>query len=116
MELTTINQLILAGSGLIGAVIGASVSGLVNYRIEHSKRDYEKASFAAGFLGEVESLQMIIKERDYIASLTSFLNSPEIQSGGSQVMLYALIPDDFAPFYKANMGKVGVLDPVKTKN
>jgi hypothetical protein len=115
MELTTINQLILAGSGLIGAVIGASVSGLVNYRIEHSKRDYEKASFAAGFLGEVESLQMIMKERNYLASFSSLLKSPEIQSGGSVGMFYVMIPDDYARFYNANMGKVGVLGPVKTR-
>lgn len=49
MEITTVNQIIAASSGLIGAIIGASVSSLVNYRIEHSKRDYEAKSFASGF-------------------------------------------------------------------
>lgn len=38
MEITTVNQLIAASSGLLGVLIGAAVSGLVNYRIEHSKR------------------------------------------------------------------------------
>ncbi|CAI0848973.1 Uncharacterised protein [Serratia entomophila] len=115
MEITTINQLIAAGSGLLGAIIGAAVSGLVNYRIEHSKRDYEKKSYAAGFLSEIEALQMIIRERGYLESFSSFLELPEIQRGESVGMYYVLIPDDYARFYNANMSKVGVLGPEKTK-
>ncbi|MEX3171642.1 hypothetical protein AB4M04_06060 [Serratia quinivorans] len=114
MEITTVNQLIAAGSGLFGAIIGAAVSGLVNYRIEHSKRDYEKKSYAAGFLGEIQALQMIIRERGYLDSFSSLLQSPEILKGESVGMYYVLIPDDYARFYNANMSKVGVLGPEKT--
>ncbi|MGP2761019.1 hypothetical protein ACTVPB_04185 [Serratia marcescens] len=114
MEITTVNQLIAAGSGLLGVLVGACVSGLVNYRIEHSKRDYEKKSYTAGFLAEIEALQMIIRERGYLEAFSSLLESPEIQRGGYVGNFHVLIPDDYARFYNANMSKVGLLGPEKT--
>ncbi|EPD3668486.1 hypothetical protein ACR9T1_000033 [Serratia marcescens] len=115
MEITTVNQLIAASSGLLGVLIGAGVSGLVNYRIEHSKRDYEKKSYTAGFIAEIEALQMIIRKRRYLEAFSSLLESPEIQRGEFVGTYYVLIPDDYARFYNANMNKVGVLGPEKTK-
>ncbi|MDA5473271.1 hypothetical protein [Yersinia kristensenii] len=114
MEITTVNQIIAASSGLIGAIIGASVSSLVNYRIEHSKRDYEAKSFASGFLGEVTSLQMIIRERGYLEAFEEYFQSESIQNGTKRIYYRILIPEDYARFYNSNMNKVGVMGPIKT--
>lgn len=114
MEITTINQLITAGSGLIGACIGAGISGWVNYRISSNNHDIEKLSFAAGFIAEVEALQTIIKERGYLESFISFSNHPDILDGKTAKYII-LIPDDFARFYNANLNKVGLLGVERTK-
>lgn len=114
MEITTINQLIAAGSGLIGACIGAGISGWVNYRISSNNHDIEKLSFAAGFIAEVEALQTVMKERGYLESFISFTNQPDIIDGG-KVKYNILIPDDFARFYNANLNKVGLLGVDRTK-
>lgn len=114
MEITTINQIITATSGLLGVVIGATISGIVNYRIEHNKRDYEAKSFAAGFIAEVESLQMIIKERGYLESFEEDLINDTVLSG-SLVFYRIHIPENFARFYDSNMNKVWAMGPDKTK-
>ncbi|HCU14682.1 MAG: hypothetical protein E6995_14885 [Enterobacteriaceae bacterium] len=114
MEITTINQLIAAGSGLIGACIGAGISSWVNYRISSNNHDIEKLSFAAGFIAEVEALQTIIKERRYLESFISCSNHPDILDGG-EVQYKILIPDDFARFYNANLNKVGLLGVERTR-
>ncbi|MBQ0205449.1 hypothetical protein [Citrobacter portucalensis] len=114
MEITTINQLIAAGSGLIGACIGASISGWVNYRISRGNHDIEKLSFAAGFVAEVESLQKVMRERKYLEAFTSMANHPEVLAG-EKVYYTILIPDNFSRFYNANLNKVGLLGVERTK-
>ena len=114
MEITTINQLVAAGSGLIGACVGACISGWVNYHISRSNHDIEKLSFAAGFVAEVESLQTVMRERGYLESFTSCLDHPDILAGG-KVKYTILIPDNFARFYNANLNKVGLLGVERTK-
>ncbi|MFV5906257.1 hypothetical protein [Klebsiella oxytoca] len=114
MEITTINQLIAAGSGLIGACIGAGISGWINYKISRSNHDLEKLSFAAGFIAEVESLQKVMRERGYLESFTSFANHPDVMAG-AKVLYEILIPDNFSRFYNANLNKVGLLGVERTK-
>lgn len=114
MEITTINQLIAAGSGLIGACIGAGISGWINFRISRSNHDIEKLSFAAGFVAEVESLQKVMRERGYLESFTALTNDPEVLAG-AKVHYTILIPDNFSRFYNANLNKVGLLGVEKTK-
>ena len=114
MEITTINQLIAAGSGLIGACIGAGISGWINFRISRSNHDIEKLSFAAGFIAEVESLQKVMRERGYLESFTSLANDPGILAG-AKVHYTILIPDNFSRFYNANLNKVGLLGVDRTK-
>lgn len=113
MEITTVNQIIAAGAGLCGVLVGGTVTGVVNYLVENSKRCYEKESFEAGFIAEVDSLLMIIEKRKYLDIFKEYLKMPEIVSEDSRVMLYALIPDNYAPFYQNNMPKVGLLGPDK---
>lgn len=114
MEITTVNQLIAAGAGLCGVLVGGAITATVNYRVENAKRRHEKESFEAGFIAEVDALLMIIEKRRYLDFFTEFLKMPEIVSGGSHAMLYALIPDNYAPFYQNNMSKVGLLGPDKS--
>ncbi|WP_392440044.1 hypothetical protein AABD61_04110 [Edwardsiella piscicida] len=114
MEITTINQLIAAGSGLIGACIGACISGFVNYTINNNNHNIEKLSFAAGFVAEVESLQNVIKERKYLEHFTSLSTDPDVLAGG-RIPCPILIPDNFARFYNANLDKVGLLEAEMAK-
>jgi len=112
MELTTINQLIAAGSGLAGALVGATISGLTNYRLEHSKRQYESKALLAGFVSEINSLREIIIFRGYIDGLSELLRLPIIQNGG--VYQYKVnIPNNYARFYDANLGKIGLINSIK---
>lgn len=111
MEITTVNQIIAAGAVVCGVVVGGTLTGVVNYLIENSKRKYEKESYEAGFIAEVEALLMIIEKRRYVDFFKEHLKLPEIKSGGSFVLLYALIPDNYAPFYQNNMSKIGLLGP-----
>lgn len=114
MEISTVNQLIAAGSGLVGAFIGAGISGLVNHHISRNNHNIEKLSFAAGFIAEVEALQVVMRERKYLESFQEFASDPHIIDGG--VVQYSLlIPDNFARFYTANLNKVGLLGVEKTK-
>jgi|GEM_PF-1179122 len=114
MEITTINQLIAAGSGLIGACIGAGISGWINFRISRSNHDIEKLSYAAGFISEVESIQTVMRERKYLEALQAYVTDPVFIDSG--VIHYSiLIPDNFARFYTANLNKVGLLGAEKTK-
>lgn len=108
MEITTVNQLIAACSGLAGALIGAGISGFVNYRLEHSKRDFEAKTFLAGFVGEVKALRDVIIFRGYINTMEKALQMPEIQQGG-RIEYKINLPEVFAPFYASNMSKVGLL-------
>ncbi|MBL5963969.1 hypothetical protein I7V30_01620 [Lelliottia amnigena] len=114
MEISTVNQLIAAGSGLIGAFIGAGISGLINHRISRNNHDIEKLSYAAGFIAEVESLQTVMRERKYLEALQAYGSDPEFIDSG--IIHYSLlIPDNFARFYNANLNKVGLLGVEKTK-
>lgn len=116
MEITTVNQIIAAVAVLSGVLIGGAVTGIVNSRIENSKRKYEKESYEAGFIAEVDALLMIIEKRGYLDLFKYHLQQPDILSGGSVIILYALIPDNYAPFYQNNMSKVGLIGPKKASN
>jgi hypothetical protein len=112
MELTTINQLIAAGSGLAGALVGATISGLANYRLEHSKRNYEAKALLAGFVSEIISLRDIIIFRGYMTGLSELLDLTIIKNGG--VYQYKVnIPSNYARFYDANLGKIGLIPSIK---
>ncbi|MEI9825515.1 hypothetical protein V5027_00210 [Enterobacter bugandensis] len=108
MEISTVNQLIAAGSGLIGAFIGAGISGFINHRISNDAHKREIESFKAGFVAEVQALQLIITERDYLKAFQDFAQHPDILAG-AKVTYDVLIPDNYARFYNANLNKVGLL-------
>ncbi|HCM9139928.1 TPA: hypothetical protein ACY3IC_002197 [Enterobacter cloacae] len=108
MEISTVNQLIAAGSGLIGAFIGAGISGLVNHMISKDNHNRELKSYKAGFVSEVQALQTIIAERGYLKAFQDFAQHPDILAGG-KVKYEILIPDNYARFYNANLNKVGLL-------
>ncbi|HDS6502755.1 TPA: hypothetical protein QH250_001501 [Enterobacter asburiae] len=110
MEISTINQLIAAGSGLVGAFIGAAISGWVNHRISKENHNREVESFKAGFVSEVQSLQTIIAERDYLNAFQKFSEHPDILAG-EKVHYEILIPDNYARFYNANLNKIGLMGP-----
>jgi hypothetical protein len=108
MEISTVNQLIAAGSGLIGAFIGAGISGWINHRISKENHNREIESFKAGFVSEVQSLQTIISERGYLKAFQDFSQHPQILKG-EKVFFEILIPDNYARFYNANLNKVGLM-------
>lgn len=110
MEISTVNQLIAAGSGLMGALIGAAISGWINYRISKENHRREIHSFKAGFVSEVQSLQTIISERGYLKAFQEFSQHPQILNG-EKVFYEILIPDNYARFYNANLNKVGLMGP-----
>lgn len=110
MEISTVNQLIAAGSGLIGAFIGAGISGWVNHRISQDNHNREIESFKAGFVSEVQALQTIIAERGYLEAFQEFAQHPQILEG-EKVFYEILIPDNYARFYNANLNKVGLVGP-----
>lgn len=114
MEITTVNQIIAAGAGLTGALVGASISGFVNYRLEHSKRNYESKALLAGFVGEVTALRDIIIFRGYYTTLSDMLNWEVINKGGSAPFRVNL-PKNYARFFDANLGKIGMLPHDKLK-
>ncbi|AUM03249.1 hypothetical protein [Enterobacter sp. Crenshaw] len=110
MEISTVNQLIAAGAGLIGAFIGAGISGWINHRISNDNHKRELKSYQAGFVAEVQALQSIIAERGYLKSFQDFAQHPDILAGG-KVTYEILIPDNYARFYNANLNKVGLIGP-----
>lgn len=114
MEITTVNQIIAACSGLGGALIGAGITGWVNRSISETNFTNEVNSFKAGFVAEVESLQNVIRARNYLKNFEEYAEHPEILKGGTATFSI-LIPDNYARFYNANLNKVGLMGPELAK-
>jgi len=114
MDVITLSQFFTASSALIGACIGGCASGFVAYRVNEKNHNIEEKSYSAGFIAEVESLQMIIRKRGYLESLqesSSYLSA----TPGEKISYSILIPDNFSRFYNANLNKVGLLGEKKAK-
>lgn len=114
MEISTVNQVITASSGILGAIVGAGISALVTLKVNKKAHEHEKSSFEAGFIAEVSALQMIIKSRKYLQQLEEISKHPSILTGET-VKLKLMISENYAPFYYANISKIGLLSDDKTK-
>lgn len=114
MDIETTSQIITASSGIFGAIVGAGISALATLKINNKAHEHEKKSFEAGFIAEVTALQMLIKSRRYLQHLEEISSDPSIISGGT-VKLKLMISENYAPFYYANISKIGLLSEEKTK-
>lgn len=110
MEISTVNQIIAACSGLGGALIGAGFTGWINRSISKTNHENEVRSFKAGFVAEVEAIQSVIKERGYLHQFEELAANPVIIDGGIGTYIVR-IPEDYARFYNANLNKVGLVGP-----
>ncbi|QCR35833.1 hypothetical protein [Nissabacter sp. SGAir0207] len=111
MEEGLLSQLITAGAGILGVILGGAVTYLSSSRIEQARSAREKKAYQAGFLAEVQALVTIIRERGYLEELGQQAERRGLAADALNVKLEMVVPDNYARFYEANLTKVGDIDP-----
>lgn len=110
MSETITVQIITAVTALLSVLVGGFATYMGTKHIEQMKLDNETRSLRAGFLSEIKSLTTVIRERRYLEALELLLNNEAISREEHVASLQIRISDDYAIFYKTNVGKVGLLD------
>jgi hypothetical protein len=110
-------QIDAATAAAIAAIVAAIVSGffaLFSQWLERkSERKKERESVRAGIRAEIQAILDIAKRRDYIASLSNFINKIK---DGSTNLFERRIAKDYDIVFRSNCGKLGLLPPETVAN
>lgn len=92
------------GAAGLGGVFGICASWLPTAWSERQRRQHETQTLRASLIAEITAMAAIIRSRGYLEDL-------QAGAGGRIQTLKVNVPDDYFRVFKANVGRLGLLEP-----
>jgi hypothetical protein len=107
-------QIITAGSGLFGTIVGGLISWGVQHWAKKQERQEKRSSLAIAIAAEIDSYLDLMKARDHVGNASKMIAANE---QGIQVLPKKWMTDEERkassfPIFDANLSQLGILGPV----
>jgi len=101
---------VAAFAALVGVILGGFINLGSQWFIDSRQHNREAQTLRMSLAAEINGMLGVIEARQYLAGLMRVPTAMTEQQ--VSVMRYSVkIDDNYCPIYRANAGKVGILDP-----